>query len=960
MLRYTLLFRILVLAAVGASSCNTNIKKILDEAPAEKKTPENEATPLPDIKDDIVAGRTYRLVRLDNGLEAFLIHDPATQKSAASMSVAVGSLQNPAEHQGLAHFVEHMMFMGSEKYPEVGAYEKYIASFQGYDNAYTADEETNYFFEVNHDGFLGAIDRFAQMLVAPLFPQEYTERELNAVDAEHQKNLQSDLWRVYRISYLTSRDGHPRQQFFTGDRETLKNANNEVVRDFYNKYYSANMMRLATISSLTLAEQEKQVRASFATLRSTNRDKLTYDADIYAKSQLPLRIEIEPVTDVRKVMLAFAVPSAYNYWQSKPDQLLAALVGDKGKGSLLSMLKARGYATELLSGVRSSSYVGEFEVNITLTARGLAELNEVVSLFFSYIDMLKKVNLQEYYYEESKQLAQIGFNFREPLQGTDAVTYYASAMHRFSALEALKNDRLFFKYEPLDLKIFLNRITPKQLKMIVLAKGVETDKVEPYYGINYSVNTILPQVYEVWERAHKYEKLHYPLPNKFIPTNLDVFADEKRDVPYKLLDTDQGVFWFQQDTTFLRPKARVHLNLLTDKTNTNAKQALMSVLYERSWHESVSEWKYPIMTAGLSFNIKRNNRGIGIDIDGYADKLPLLLSELGKRLQLITIDEVAFAAVKSDLKREIANQAFAVSYRQVIDLGNFILDAHAIDDAAYVELIDDVTLAEVRTYSGELFKELAFEGIAYGNLDSGVLSQQLKAFLHHLGVATLPLARRKSVQNLKLRDKYTYVFMSESNNHALLKLVLAGERSPVLDAKLRVIDTHVGTAFFTELRSKQQLGYVVHASRYYLKKVLGLRFLIQSATYDPQQINERINAFMPMMATQLAELTDAELEAYKQGIVADLQQPETSIAKRHERLEAEAIKLDGDFAYRQKVVAAVQALTKDDIVATWNQAISAGQMNIALFAKDATMKNLPNTTSIIDIAEFKRSRPVYE
>ena len=808
--------------------------------------------------------------------------------------------------------------------------------------------------------FLGAIDRFAQMLSAPLFPQEYVEREINAVDSEHQKNLQSDLWRVYRISYLTSKEGHPRQQFFTGDGETLKNANSEVVRDFYNKYYSANMMRLATISSLSLDEQEEQVRTSFAPLHNNNRAKLTYDANIYDKSQLPLRIEIEPVTDVRKVTLAFAMPSAYNYWQSKPHRLLSALVGDEGKGSLLSMLKARGYATELLSGVWSSSYVGEFEVDITLTESGLEELNEVVSLFFSYIDMLKKVDLQEYYYEESKQLAQIGFNFREPLQGADAVTYYSSIMHRFSALEALKNDRLFFKYNPLDFKVFLNRITPKMLKMIVLANEVETDKVEPYYGINYSVNTIQPQVYKVWERAREYEKLHYPLPNKFIPTNLDILANEERDMPYKLLDTEQGVFWFQQDTTFLRPKAHVHLNLLTDKTNTDAQQALMSVLYERALRESVNEWKYPILTAGLSFNIKRNNRGIGIDIGGYSDKLPLLVSEIGKRLQLITIDDVAFAEVKNDLKRDIANKAFAVGYRQVIDMGNFILDLNAIDDAAYVDLIDDVSLAAVRTYSKELFKELAFEGIAYGNLDGGVLSQQLTTLLQNLGAASLPSARRKPVQNLKLSDKYTYSFMTESNNHALIKLVLAGVRTPVLDAKLRVIDTHVGTSFFTELRSKQQLGYVVHSSRYYLKKVLGLRFLIQSSDYDPLQIDERINAFMPMMATQFAELTAEELEAYKQGIIADLLQPETSISERHDRLEAEAIKLDGDFAYRQKVVEAVKAVTKDDVVDTWNQVVSAGQLNVCLFAKDATMENLPNTTAITDIDEFKQSRPIYE
>ena len=61
--------------------------------------------------------RNYTLKILKNGMKCLLISDPETTKSAASMVVNIGSLLDPKEYQGLAHFCEHMLFMGTKKYP---------------------------------------------------------------------------------------------------------------------------------------------------------------------------------------------------------------------------------------------------------------------------------------------------------------------------------------------------------------------------------------------------------------------------------------------------------------------------------------------------------------------------------------------------------------------------------------------------------------------------------------------------------------------------------------------------------------------------------------------------------------------------------------------------------------------------------------------------------------------------
>lgn len=56
-----------------------------------------------------------RLIMLPNGMEALLIQDATTDRSSASMDVRVGHLNDPEDLQGLAHFCEHLMFMGTEK-----------------------------------------------------------------------------------------------------------------------------------------------------------------------------------------------------------------------------------------------------------------------------------------------------------------------------------------------------------------------------------------------------------------------------------------------------------------------------------------------------------------------------------------------------------------------------------------------------------------------------------------------------------------------------------------------------------------------------------------------------------------------------------------------------------------------------------------------------------------------------
>ncbi|XP_013911111.1 PREDICTED: insulin-degrading enzyme-like [Thamnophis sirtalis] len=161
--------------------------------------------------------REYRGLELANGIKAVLISDPTTDKSSATLDVHIGSLSDPINIPGLSHFCEHMLFLGTKKFPKENEYSQFLSEHGGSSNAFTSGEHTNYYFDVSHEHLEGALDRFAQFFLCPLFDESCKDREVNAVDSEHEKNLMNDSWRLFQLEKATGNPNHPFSKFGTGN-----------------------------------------------------------------------------------------------------------------------------------------------------------------------------------------------------------------------------------------------------------------------------------------------------------------------------------------------------------------------------------------------------------------------------------------------------------------------------------------------------------------------------------------------------------------------------------------------------------------------------------------------------------------------------------------------------------------------------------------------------------------------
>ena len=148
--------------------------------------------------------RLYRAISLPSKLRVTLISDTTTSISAAAVNVAVGYFGDYAEFpHGVAHFLEHLLCMGTEKYPGQNYADEVTSGAGGYITAYTDSEVTNYWFVVSSH-LKQALDVLAQFFVRPLMTWDSIIRELSAVESEYAKGLTNDIWSSHQILRSTS------------------------------------------------------------------------------------------------------------------------------------------------------------------------------------------------------------------------------------------------------------------------------------------------------------------------------------------------------------------------------------------------------------------------------------------------------------------------------------------------------------------------------------------------------------------------------------------------------------------------------------------------------------------------------------------------------------------------------------------------------------------------------------
>ncbi|KAI8989729.1 insulin-degrading enzyme [Trametes punicea] len=443
------------------------------------------------IKKSPQDDREYRIIRLENGLQAMLVHDAKADKAAASLDVAVGHLYDPDDMPGLAHFCEHLLFMGTEQYPKENEYSEYLAKNNGSSNAYTGTSNTNYYFNVATAALPGALSRFAAFFHSPLFAPSCTVRELNAVDSEHKKNHQNDVWRIYQVNKHLSKEGHPWRKFGSGNKESLSrvgkelkakglleshgvngngvlktadgslattpsdsraaspapsvsSANSELEGDggvvgretrrrlveWWSREYCAGRMRLCVVGKESLDELADMVASLFSPIPNRGREPLHMINDHpFGPQEMGTLVSVQTVMSFHALEVSFPLPYLPPLWRYKPASFLAHFLGHEGPGSLHSYLKQKGWITGLSAGPQNLARgFAMFKVTLYMTPQGFEQYETLILSVFKYISMLRASEFPAWYQRERSLISATRFRFAEKRRPDDYAVWVSEHM----------------------------------------------------------------------------------------------------------------------------------------------------------------------------------------------------------------------------------------------------------------------------------------------------------------------------------------------------------------------------------------------------------------------------------------------------------------------------------------------------------------------------------------------------
>ncbi|KAL1720055.1 Metalloenzyme, LuxS/M16 peptidase-like protein [Schizophyllum commune] len=485
--------------------------------------------------------REYRVIKLDNGVEAMLVHDAKADKAAASLDVAVGHLYDPDDMPGLAHFCEHLLFMGTETYPKENEYSEYLAKNNGHSNAYTSTLNTNYYFNVGTHALPGALARFSAFFHCPLFAPSCTTRELNAVDSEHKKNHQADLWRIFQLNKHLTKPGHPWKKFGSGNKDSLSRAAKELkaqgklaettpspsvngslaptpassrlgsptpsstseveadggavgretrrrVVEWWQKEYCASRMRVCVLGKESLDELSDLVSTNFSPIPNRGRDPLpTIPDHPFGSDEKGTLVSVKTIMSFHALEISFPLEDQADLWRYKPANFLSHFLGHEGPGSLYSYLKNKGWATSLGSGPQNLARgFAMFKVTVYLTSEGFLNYQEVISSTFKYISLLRSSTFEPYHQEEQSQMSEIRFRFAEKRQPDSYATWIAETMARPLPRDQLLSAPSLVQPWQGDepgtektIRKYLDSFTMDNCRVVLMAQGEEHAKLVP-------------------------------------------------------------------------------------------------------------------------------------------------------------------------------------------------------------------------------------------------------------------------------------------------------------------------------------------------------------------------------------------------------------------------------------------------------------------------------------------------
>lgn len=867
--------------------------------------------------------RQYHYQELDNGLKVLLVSDPDTDKAAAALNVDVGNYNDPWERQGLAHFLEHMLFLGTKKYPEADEYQGFINSHGGSNNAYTSRHDTNYYFDIDAKSLEPTLDRFAQFFIAPLFNEFYVERERRAVYSEFQASLRDDYRRSFDVYRDIINPEHPDAKFSVGNLDTLADRPDDKVRDallaFYETHYSADNMALVVTGKESIEQLQEMVLPRFGLIlrntitsapsleKKSAADETQEKIPLFTKNQLPVEVVLKPIKELRQMTLSFQLPGTRLYYGEKPLEYIGNLLGHEGRGSLMALLKREGLAEGLSAGGYAfESDRSVFSITLKLTEAGLREREHVKALVFRQIQQIRYEGLERWRFEEQKLLAEMAFNFREQGNAISTVRNLASRLSDYPPAEVISSAYLIQRFDPDLIRKMLALMTPDRALVTVTDPELMSDQLSTYYQTPYRVQKIRSKQTKIEPALAK--ELQLPAANPFVPQSTELFAKDVSLQTPKRLKEGALELWASQDLQFGVPRAQAMIRIESPQVSGNLKGVVLNAIYKDLLEDQLNEVAYEAMLAGISLSLQAHSQGLDIITGGYHDKLHRLMERLATTMEGASFSEDRFLQLRKDLLRDWRNRSKNTPYRQLYRQLAVNLNNSLWSDSDKIETLESISFSDLQHYALNWRKGANVDAFLYGNINSTWIKPWQESIANLIEGDSLALQPTR-IAEIPKRSAYQHLHPIDHNDEAVI-LYVQGESDSLDDqAAMTLLQQVMRAAFYSSLRTEQQLGYIVFMSNLRLQQVPGSVFVVQSPDTSVTNISLAIEQFLKDFDSRFPD----DIGVYQQAVATRLLEKPTSLSASAMIYWGDLLQDYENFDYRQQLVARVKSITADQL-----------------------------------------------
>ena len=922
---------------------------------------------------------TYAYVTLPNALPTLLISSPTTPFSAAALSVSTGYYNDPTSIPGLAHFTEHMLFKGSDRYPDDSAFFSYIEEHGGAANAYTKEEETNFYFRITPPALQGALAIFSRFFIAPSFSPQRIEREIHAIESEHRLRLMDDDRRRYEILSLSSSPASPLHHYGTGSFDTLNRTDIRAhLLAFQKSHYSANRMRLVVLGVESLDELERMVREAFTDVPNRQLEPPVYQSLPFPTDEsLRKIVYIEPVMDSHILTLYWQSPSQRSNYLVSPSAYLSFLLSHKSEGTLQHQLKSKGWLKFITASDEvDASAFNLYHVRVGLTDQGLAHVDEIITALFEYFHLILQTGITPTISSQIIDIERLTWLYGTPGELSHWVSSLASRLQVKEVEDVLgAPDRRHF--DEAVVRQFIGGLQAKSVLILFSSSNFTShdfvrSERERYYDIPYLTYDVPEHAIERWQRTfergyevegaitttsppHTYCSLLLPRPeavfsqpaadhwpfslpsaNPFIshsftllpaPSSPGPFDDE----PLHLLRDDNITrVWWRPDYHFQLPLSYFFLEIRSPLLLSTPSNQAAAQLYAALVTESFTSEGYHATLAGYLWSVNAVPSAIRVQVSGYAEQLPAVLTRLFAHLVNPTMDEGRFFTVKDLLLSHRDNIFLAMQpYDHALYLAQLITEQHKYADAVITDHAEGLTVGAIRQFIPTLYSDCYFEFYGYGDVDSTSALHQadyLIRMVHSTGAHALGKHHASYHVYDVPAGRYLYQWVDPHNvnpNSAVYVSIFTSSYHAMKNsAAMSLLHLLIQPFCFERLRSQQQLGYVVRClNTIHYNTVQSFDVLVQGAEYDAAVIDEKIEEMLIAFEDVLVHLPPSTFHTARQTAYTLHMALPPSMPVAAQTDWSHIVGLDHHFNRSRMEAVDVLNLTQSDIIAFYRRHI---------------------------------------